>query len=223
MTTTRACRPPTRPPVALLLTSDTALHQQITDLATDQHLTITTVTDPHDLRRAWATAALVLLGTDQLPACRRAALPPRPGVIVVACAVPHDQPTLRRDAETLGARHLAVLPAAWTWLADQLAHPPHPSRPTGQPATAEPARVSHGAGERRPESEADTPLRHATRQPGESITRAKTGTPMNTRLRFYLDDALALAEDATAATTFDTSDPARTTDPSAPGQNAGPS
>ncbi len=44
---------------------------------------------------------------------------------------------------------------------------------------------------------------------------------MNTRLRFYLDDAPALAEDAAAATTFDTSDPARTTDPSAPGQNAG--
>jgi len=124
MTTTRAARPPTRPPVALLLTSDTALHQQITDLATDQHLTITTVTNPHDLRRAWATAALVLLGTDQLPACRRAALPPRPGVIVVAGAVPHDQPTLRRDAET------PKRSAPDTW---QCCPPPGPGWPTNSP------------------------------------------------------------------------------------------
>ncbi len=111
-------------PVALLVTSDPALHQQITDLAGDQHLTITTVTRLDHLRRAWSATPLVLLGADRLSDCRRADLPPRPGVIVVASTAPDELDALRHDAEGLGARHLAVLPGAWTWLADQLAHPP---------------------------------------------------------------------------------------------------
>ncbi len=117
------------PPVALLVTSDAALRQQITDLARAQHLTITTTTSTSRrqlgrLRRAWTAAPLVLLGADELPACRRAGLPRRPGAIVVASTAPHDPDTVRRAAEPLGARYLAVLPGAWTWLANQLAHPP---------------------------------------------------------------------------------------------------
>jgi len=115
------------PPVALLVTSDAALRQQITDLARAQHLTITTATRRRRLgrlRRAWTAAPLVLLGADELPACRRAGLPRRPGAIVVASTAPHDPDTVRRAAEPLGARYLAVLPGAWTWLANQLAHPP---------------------------------------------------------------------------------------------------
>jgi hypothetical protein len=68
--------------------------------------------------------ALVLLGVDALHACRRAGCSPRPGVIVVACAIPGDRQRLRRNAEALGARHLAVLPGAWAWLGEQLTHPP---------------------------------------------------------------------------------------------------
>ena len=153
MTTTHARPDPSGPMAALLITDDPALHQQVTDLAAHLHITITTVTRPPRNRALWNAAPLVLLGVDLLDRCHAAGLPPRPGVIVVTDHLSTDSDALRHAGDPIGARHLAVLPGAWTWLADQLTHPPphqpreHAAAPdNGHPRTPPPSTASPVSG-----------------------------------------------------------------------------
>ena len=67
----------------------------------------------------WGDASLVLLGPDQVPSVRSAALPKRERVVVVAHSGAVD--TVWREAMSVGAAHVAQLPEDEDWVADQLA------------------------------------------------------------------------------------------------------
>lgn len=82
-------------------------------------------------RGSWSTAPLVLIGTDVAAELASMHLPRRPGVIVVGVGAPAASPGpgsaaplapdgIWRDALTLGAEHVIVLPDADTWLVQRL-------------------------------------------------------------------------------------------------------
>lgn len=103
---------------ALLVTADPLLHEQVQRLAAAAGVPVATAADVPAAHRAWAGAALVLVGADLAP--RLAATGPvrRPGVHVLAIGrVPDD---LFREALLLGAESVAELPASEGWLVETL-------------------------------------------------------------------------------------------------------
>jgi secretion/DNA translocation related CpaE-like protein len=108
---------PLRP---LLVTDDPDLLDEVLRLAADARVEVEVAPDPTAARTRFGAAPLVLVGLGAAPACARARLPRRPGIVLVV-AEPVEQPPWDL-AEALGAEHIAVLPAAEPWLLDRLVH-----------------------------------------------------------------------------------------------------
>jgi secretion/DNA translocation related CpaE-like protein len=106
---------PARP---LLVTDDPHLLDEVLRIAADARVELHVAPDPAAARTRIGAAPLVLVGQRAAPACVRARLPRRPGVVLVL-AEPMEQPPWDL-AEALGAEHVAVLPTAEPWLVDRL-------------------------------------------------------------------------------------------------------
>lgn len=108
-----------RPERPLLVTDDAHLLDEVLRIAARADVEVDVAPDPVAARRMFAGAPLVLVGSGLAAACARLGLPRRPGVILVAVASGEDPPW--QLAQTLGAEHIALLPAAEPWLLDRLA------------------------------------------------------------------------------------------------------
>lgn len=128
--------PGPRPPVAspavgrpLVLTGDDELLDGLLRLAAAGDTEVDVAVDPAGARASFPTAPLVLVGADQAAACRRARLPRRTDVVIVVRSGQEPDPDPWESAELLGATHVAILPAAESWLVDRLASCHQDGRP----------------------------------------------------------------------------------------------
>lgn len=112
-------------PRPLLVTDEAAIREDVLRLAAVAGVAIETASDPGPARPHWQTAPLVLLGVDRVPACARAALPPRHGIVVVGHQSPSQE--LLAAAITCGAQRVLVLPDAEPALVDALADTREPN------------------------------------------------------------------------------------------------
>jgi secretion/DNA translocation related CpaE-like protein len=103
----------------LLVTEDADLLDEVLNLAAQAGTEVEVAADPAAARKSYGIAPLVLVGVGDAPACARAALPRRPGVVLVGPAAVPEPPW--QLAEALGAEHIALLPTAAPWLVDRLA------------------------------------------------------------------------------------------------------
>ncbi len=108
---------PERP---LLVTSDPVLLDDLLRLSALAGVEVTVAPDAVAARPAWSGAPLVLLGADVAPQAVRAALPRRPGVVLVPRAGP-EEPVAWEAAARLGAEAVQVLPVAEPLLVERLA------------------------------------------------------------------------------------------------------
>jgi secretion/DNA translocation related CpaE-like protein len=115
----RSAAPPARSWRPLVVTADGALLDDLLRLAGSRGVDLEVAPDAVAARDRWTSAPFVLVGADATEACVRARLPLRESVIVVARGAVADRPWL--DAEVLRAEHVAVLPAAESWLVARLA------------------------------------------------------------------------------------------------------
>ncbi|WP_026422894.1 septum site-determining protein Ssd [Actinokineospora inagensis] len=104
-------------PTALL--HDDALLDQTRRLAAAAGTELDEGTDQSTLRAAWHRAPLVLLDRVAADSCAGAALPRRPGVLLVAAGTP--PACLWQLAVAIGAERVVSLPADETWLAGAFA------------------------------------------------------------------------------------------------------
>ncbi len=117
----------------LLLTADGALLDDLVRIAAEASVELDVARDPGTARTLFRSAPLVLVGTDLAAACARARLPHRGDVVLVGRVDDPAGPPLWPAAESLRARHVAVLPAAEPWLAGRLAqHQDGGDRPLGR-------------------------------------------------------------------------------------------
>jgi secretion/DNA translocation related CpaE-like protein len=139
---------PARPGhLPLVVTADDRLLDDLLRLAAAGGTELEVASDPAAARGRYAAAPLVVVGIDQVPGCLRARLPRRADVVIVAPdpagspgqagaeparadavgadAVGADAAGGRPDpwalAESLGATHVAMLPAAQPWLVERFA------------------------------------------------------------------------------------------------------
>lgn len=110
-----ACRGGARRP--LVITSDTELLDDLLRLAAAGAVDLDVAADPAGARGRYAPAPLVLVGSDAAQACSRARLPRRPGVMLVGRSSDPAPPI--EVADSIGAAHIAMLPAAEPWLVDR--------------------------------------------------------------------------------------------------------
>jgi secretion/DNA translocation related CpaE-like protein len=102
-----------------VFTNDGDLLDDLLRLAAAGGTEVDLVTDPVAARPRYVAAPLVLIGIDQVHEVLRARLPRRPGVILVGNAPPGGPAW--EFAELIGAEHVAMLPAAESWLVDRFA------------------------------------------------------------------------------------------------------
>ncbi|HEX5598073.1 MAG TPA: septum site-determining protein Ssd [Micromonosporaceae bacterium] len=101
------------------MTSDDELLDDLLRLAAAGGTEVELAPDPAAARARWTAAPIVMVGTDQAPACLRARLPRRPRLTLVGRS---DGSEPRWElAELIGAEHVAMLPAAEPWLVDRFA------------------------------------------------------------------------------------------------------
>ncbi|WP_229071834.1 septum site-determining protein Ssd [Actinoplanes sp. DH11] len=106
---------PRRP---LVVTADQDLLDDLLRLAAAGGTEVDVASDPAAARARYPRAPLVVVGADQAEPCMRARLPRRQRVIVVGRHTGVDAGTWEH-ADLLGADHVAVLPAAETWVVEQ--------------------------------------------------------------------------------------------------------
>jgi secretion/DNA translocation related CpaE-like protein len=111
--------PPHEQSHPLVVTSDPDLLDDLLRLAAQTGVLVDVAPDPAAAKRWFVPAPLVLVGIDAAPACVRAGLSRRRGVVVVGRHETADPPDWG-VADHLGAEHLATLPAAEPWLAARL-------------------------------------------------------------------------------------------------------
>ena len=105
----------------LVVTADPDLLDDLLRLAAAGGTQVDVAPDPVAARPRYGVAPLVMIGADQVEACRRARLPRRSRVSVVSRG---ELPRPLWDAaELCGADHVAELPAAEAWLVDRFAEP----------------------------------------------------------------------------------------------------
>ncbi|MGC9668203.1 septum site-determining protein Ssd [Planosporangium sp. 12N6] len=102
----------------LLVTDDPYLLDEVLRVAADARVELEVAPDPVAARARFGAAPLVLVGLRAAPACARARLPHRLGIVLVLAGPVEPPPWDLADA--IGAEHVAVLPAAEPWLADRL-------------------------------------------------------------------------------------------------------
>ncbi|PRY29425.1 secretion/DNA translocation related CpaE-like protein [Pseudosporangium ferrugineum] len=107
------------PALPLVVTADPDLLDDLVRLAAAAGTEVDVAADPAAARSRYLGAALVLVGADQAVACLRAHLPRRSRTAVVG-----HEPIVHAAwevAESLGAEHVAMLPAAEPWLTERFA------------------------------------------------------------------------------------------------------
>lgn len=117
---------PANPCHPLLVTSDPDLLDDLLRLASDAGVPVDVAPDAQSARRWYPVAPLVCVGVDAAPACVRAGLPKRPGVVLVGrheTGEPHWS-----AADELGAEFIAALPAGESWLTRRLSEASRPTR-----------------------------------------------------------------------------------------------
>lgn len=105
-------------PRPLVITTDSALLDELIRLAAAGEAALEVAPDPAAARSRYGAAPLVLIGLDTASACHRAQLPRRPGLLLVGLAEPGQQMPWEL-AEALGAAQIAMLPTAETWLIER--------------------------------------------------------------------------------------------------------
>src|SRR5262245_23652308 len=103
----------------LLVTADPVLLDDVLRVAADVNVLVDVAPDPAAARPWYPRAPLVLVGIDAAPACLRARLPRRRGVVLVG-RHDADEPPGGTVADDLGVEHIAALPAAEPWLGRRL-------------------------------------------------------------------------------------------------------
>jgi secretion/DNA translocation related CpaE-like protein len=103
----------------LLLTDDPALLADVQRLAAAAGAELSLATDPVDAHAAWATAPVVLVGPDLLPALADTRPPRRDQVHVVVLGASDD--SCFRAALDIGAQSVVDLPRGEPWLVEALA------------------------------------------------------------------------------------------------------
>lgn len=109
--------PPRRP---LVVTGDDRLLDDLLRLAAAGGVEVDVATDPVAARGRYPSAPLVVVGVDQAGGLIRAKLP-RQGDVVLVTRSGQEDPDPWQQAEQLGAGHVAMLPAAETWLVERFA------------------------------------------------------------------------------------------------------
>ncbi|HKD97009.1 MAG TPA: septum site-determining protein Ssd [Micromonosporaceae bacterium] len=104
----------------LIVTADPELLDDLLRLTAEVHVVADVAPDPTAARPWYQHAPQVLVGIDLADACVRAGLPRRAGVVLVGHAPGGVLPDWG-VAERLGADHVAVLPAAESWLLERFA------------------------------------------------------------------------------------------------------
>jgi secretion/DNA translocation related CpaE-like protein len=112
----------------LLVTADPILLDEILHLAEQAGAEVSVAGDPAAARESYGTAPLVLLDVALAPSCVRAALPRRPGLVLVGRCAPIPE-SAWSAAEALGAEHVTALPAAAPWLVRRIADAPSAAPP----------------------------------------------------------------------------------------------
>jgi secretion/DNA translocation related CpaE-like protein len=107
------------PALPLLVTADPDLLDDALRLAAAAGVELHVEPEPGAARAAWATAPLVLVGSDRARACLSGGLPRRAGVVLVGLDL--DDAGVWRLAVELGAPDVVFLPDAEGWLVDRLA------------------------------------------------------------------------------------------------------
>jgi secretion/DNA translocation related CpaE-like protein len=118
---------PDRP---LLITSDAAVLDDLVRLGLTAGTELDVAPDVGAARRAWLSAAAVVVGPDAAVACARARLPRRPGVVLLGDDL--DDAGIWQLAVEAGAEHVVFLPDGEGWLVEMLADAVEPSRTTGE-------------------------------------------------------------------------------------------
>lgn len=111
-----AAGPAARP---LLITGSLVHLDELLRLAETAGVDPTVAVEPAAARRSWELAPLVIVRMDLAEACIAAALPRRPGVVLIGDKVTNSQ--VWSTASRLGADHVVFLPEAERWLIDTLA------------------------------------------------------------------------------------------------------
>ena len=106
-------------PSVLVLVADPGLQDDLMRLAAAAGVTAAIGVEPAAAGPLWARVPLVLVGGEELESCAAAALPSRPGVVVVAVD-PDDEGVWRRALE-VGAQGVVRLPDAESWLVQAMA------------------------------------------------------------------------------------------------------
>jgi secretion/DNA translocation related CpaE-like protein len=117
----------TGPRLPLVVTADPDLLDDLLRLAAAGGTEVDVAPDPVAARARFAAAPLVMIGVDQAAACLRARLPRRPRMVIVGHTPGVE--TAWEVAESLGAEHVAALPAAEPWLVDRFAERPDAAPP----------------------------------------------------------------------------------------------
>jgi secretion/DNA translocation related CpaE-like protein len=104
----------------LIVTGDADLLDDLLRLAAEAGVAVDVAPDPPAARRPYPRAPLVLVGIDAAPACVRAGLRRRLGVVLVGRHAGDTQPDWV-PAGQLGAEFVATLPAGEAWLRRTLA------------------------------------------------------------------------------------------------------
>lgn len=109
----------TAPGRPLVVTNDPALLDELLRVAAVAGVEVDLAPDAQSARPYWRTAGLVVVGADRSDDCARHRLGRRGDIVLAAFGAEPEVECLL--AERLGARHIAMLPRAESWLARQLA------------------------------------------------------------------------------------------------------
>ncbi|MEV8514414.1 septum site-determining protein Ssd [Dactylosporangium sp. NPDC051484] len=102
----------------LLVSDDSALLEDVVDLAAEFDLDLDVACGPDEARHRYPSAPLVLIGDEAAPACARARLPERSGVMLVSRS--HGTDRLAALAEAVGAGHIVQFPDGVGYLVRRL-------------------------------------------------------------------------------------------------------
>ena len=103
----------------LVLTADSDLLDDVLRASAAASVPVEVVSDPGAARRAWADAALVVVGDDAVAALAQVGLPRRAGVVLIG-REPPDADIWQRGLQ-IGAEDVVFVPEADEWLANRLA------------------------------------------------------------------------------------------------------
>jgi secretion/DNA translocation related CpaE-like protein len=117
-------------PRPLVITSDPELLDDLVRIALTAGTEVDAAPDAGSGRRAWSTAAAVVVGRDAAEACARARLPRRSGVVLIGDDL--DEAGIWQLGVEVGAEHVVFLPDGEAWLVEMLSEAVEPVRFSGE-------------------------------------------------------------------------------------------